>query len=70
MDLARKITIAPLLRWLMCALALVSQLVQAAPTRSPSTDDIFLAARDAAHAGDRARLAKYDAQLQGYLLEP
>ena len=59
-----------MLRWLMCALALASVGAHAAPARPPSQDDLFLAARDAARVGDRVKLARYDAQLQGYLLEP
>ncbi len=59
-----------MLRWLLCALALAAQVAHTAPARPASQDELFLAARDAARAGDRAKLAKYDAQLQGYLLQP
>jgi soluble lytic murein transglycosylase len=59
-----------MLRWLMLALALGALAVQAAPPRPQTQDEIFLAARAAARAGDYDKLARYDAQLQGYLLEP
>jgi soluble lytic murein transglycosylase len=42
----------------------------AAGPRQLTQDEIFLAARAAARAGDHDKLAKYDAQLQGYVLEP
>ena len=70
MGLATKISIAPRLRWSLCVLALAALTVHASPARPTSQDELFLAARDAARAGDRAKLVKYDAQLQGYLLEP
>src|ERR1039457_3918865 len=70
MDLARKLTIAPMLRWLMLAFALGAPGVQAAPSREQTQDEIFLAARAAVRAGDYDKLARYVAQLQGSLLEP
>jgi len=70
MELAGKLTIAPMLRWLMLAFALGALAVEAAPSRPQTQEEIFLAARAAARAGDYDRLAGYDAQLQGYLLEP
>ncbi len=64
---ARVLTIAPLL----CGLALTAAAlaVQAAP-RPQTEEELFLAARAAARAGEYAKLADYDAKLQGYLLEP
>ncbi len=59
-----------MLRWLICALALAALPARAAPSHRLSQDELFLAARDAARVGDRAKLAKYEPQLQGYLLEP
>jgi soluble lytic murein transglycosylase len=59
-----------MLRALMLALVLGAPAVQAAPTRPQTQDEIFLAARAAVQAGHYDKLAKYDAQLQGYLLEP
>lgn len=70
MGLAAKITIAPMLRWLMLALVLAAFAVEAAPARPQTQEEIFLAARSAVRAGDYDKLARYDAQLQGYLLEP
>jgi soluble lytic murein transglycosylase len=73
MVFALKTTIAPMLRALMLALALAAPAVPAvpaAPARPQTQDEIFLAARAAARAGDYDKLAVYDAQLQGYLLEP
>ncbi|MBI5909243.1 MAG: lytic transglycosylase domain-containing protein [Betaproteobacteria bacterium] len=70
MDLAGKPTIAPMLRALMLAFALAALVVQAAPSRPQTQDEIFLAAHAAARAGDYDKLARYEAQLQGYLLEP
>ena len=70
MGLATKITITPILRALVLALALGPLAVQAAPARPPTQEEIFLAARAAAHAREYDKLARYDAQLQGYLLEP
>ena len=70
MELARKVTIAPMLRWLMFAFALGALAAQAAPSRPPTQEEVFLAARAAARAGEYDKLARYDAQLQGYLLEP
>ena len=59
-----------MLRGLLLALALAAPAMQAAPLRPQTPEELFLAARAAARAGDVDRLAKYDAQLQGYLLEP
>jgi soluble lytic murein transglycosylase len=59
-----------MLRWLTFALALGALAVQAAPSRPQTLDEIFLAAHAAVRAGDYDKLAKYDAQLHGYLLEP
>jgi soluble lytic murein transglycosylase len=59
-----------MLRGLMLVLALAAPAAQAAPARPPTQDEIFLAARSAARVGDYDKLARYDAQLQGYLLEP
>ena len=72
MDLAGKLTIAPVLRALLLALALGALAVQAAPSRPQTQDEIFLAAHAAVRAGDYDydKLAGYEAQLQGYLLEP
>jgi len=58
-----------MLRALLLALALGAPAAQAAPSRPQTQDEIFLAARAAVRTGDYARLARYDAQLQGYLLE-
>ena len=70
MGLATKTTIASILRGLVLALALSTHAIQAAPSRQQTQDEVFLVARAAAHAGEYGKLAKYDAQLQGYLLEP
>ncbi len=43
---------------------------QAALLKATSSEDLFLAARDAAKAGDKAKLAKILPQLQGYVLLP
>jgi len=59
-----------MLRGLILVFALVSLASQAAPPRPQTQDEIFLAARAAVRAGDYDKLARYDAQLQGYLLEP
>jgi soluble lytic murein transglycosylase len=59
-----------MLRALMLALALAAPGIQAAPSRPQTQEEIFLAARTAARAGAYDKLARYDAQLQGYLLEP
>jgi peptidoglycan lytic transglycosylase len=42
----------------------------AAILKAPASEDLFLAAHDAAKAGDKAKLAKILPQLQGYLLLP
>ncbi len=70
MGLDRKRTIAPMIGALMLALASAALGVQAAPSRPQTQDELFLAARAAVHAGDYAKLANYDAQLQGSILEP
>ena len=70
MGLAIKVTITPMLRALMLALALAAPGILAAPSRPQSQEEIFLAARTAVRAGDYDKLARYDAQLQGYALEP
>ena len=73
MELAGELTIAPMLRWLTPTLTLALALAaaaSAAPQRPQTPEDIFLAARAAVRAGDNDKLARYDAQLQGYLLEP
>ena len=59
-----------MLRALLLALALVPLAPQASPSRPQTPEEIFLAARAAVRAGDYNKLARYDAQLQGYLLEP
>ena len=59
-----------MLRALLLALALVPLAPQASPSRPQTSEEIFLAARAAVRAGDYNKLARYDAQLQGYLLEP
>jgi soluble lytic murein transglycosylase len=61
-----------MLRALMLALALAASGIQAAPSHAQTQEEIFLAARAAVRAGDYDydKLARYDAQLQGYLLEP
>ncbi|HEY5292267.1 MAG TPA: transglycosylase SLT domain-containing protein [Burkholderiales bacterium] len=59
-----------MLRALMLAFALGALAVQAAPSRPQTQDEIFLAAHAAARTGDYDKLARYEAQLQGYLLEP
>ena len=59
-----------MLRALLLLLALAPLAPQAAPSRPQTQEEIFLAARAAVRAGDYDKLAKFDAQLQGYLLEP
>jgi soluble lytic murein transglycosylase len=59
-----------MLRGLMLALMLAAPTIQAAPSRPQTQEEIFLAARAAVRSGDYDKLARYDAQLQGYLLEP
>jgi soluble lytic murein transglycosylase len=59
-----------MLRRMMLALALAPLALQASPSRPQTQDEIFLAARAAVRSGDYDKLARYDAQLQGYLLEP
>ena len=59
-----------MLRALLLALALVPLAPHASPSRPQTPEEIFLAARAAVRAGDYNKLARYDAQLQGYLLEP
>ena len=70
MGLAGKLTIASMLRAPLLALALGALAAHAAPARTPTQDEIFLAARAAAQTGNADKLARYDEQLQGYLLEP
>jgi len=55
---------------LALALTLAPLASQAFAAQAPDAGEIFLAARAAARAGDYAKLARYDARLQGYLLEP
>jgi len=50
---------------LILALSLLAQ----AAAGAPSADERFLAARDAAHAGDRAKLERIAAELKGHELE-
>jgi soluble lytic murein transglycosylase len=59
-----------MLRSLMLVLATAAPGIQASPSPPQSQEEIFLAARAAARAGDYDKLASYDAQLRGYLLEP
>jgi len=59
-----------MLRALLLALALAAPAAEAAPARTQTQDEMFLAAAAAARAGDYNKLARYDAQLQGHLLEP
>ena len=70
MGLVRKTTIAPMLRRLILTLALAAPWIPAAASTPQTQGEIFLAARSAMRAGDYDKLARYDAQLQGYLLEP
>jgi soluble lytic murein transglycosylase len=73
MELDIKFTIASLLRGLILVLASASLALEAAPARTQiqtqSQDEIFLAARAAARAGEYDKLARYGAQLQGHVLE-
>ncbi|MHB8666688.1 MAG: lytic transglycosylase domain-containing protein [Burkholderiales bacterium] len=59
-----------MLRALILALALMPLTLQANPAQPQTQDEMFLDARAAARMGDYDKLARYDAQLQGYLLEP
>ncbi|MCX7139725.1 MAG: transglycosylase SLT domain-containing protein [Proteobacteria bacterium] len=59
-----------MLRGLILGLALAPLAAAAAPQPQQTQDEIFVAARAAARAGDYDRLVKYDAQLQGHVLEP
>ncbi len=59
-----------MLRALILALALAPLALQARPAQPQTQEEIFLAARAAVRAGDYDKLARYDAELQGYLLEP
>ena len=70
MDLAVKLNIPPMLRLLILLLILAPAALQARPPQPQTQGEIFLAARAAARAGDYDRLARYHAQLQGYLLQP
>jgi soluble lytic murein transglycosylase len=70
--------IAPMLKqfknvllFAVLALALLWQSgAHAALLKATSSEDLFLAAHDAARAGDKAKLAKILPQLQGYVLLP
>jgi peptidoglycan lytic transglycosylase len=70
MSLAAGTTITPVLRALMLVLSLTPLASQAAPAQPQAQEEIFLDARAAALAGDYDKLPRYDALLQGYLLEP
>ena len=74
MGLAIRNTITPLSRRLLLLIALVLALAPPAPqarTKQDATpEEVFLDARAAARAGEYGKLARYDQQLQGYLLEP
>ena len=59
-----------MLRGLLFALALAALDAQAKSPEPQSQDEMFLAARAAARAGDYEKLARYEARLQGYLLQP
>ena len=63
-------TIASLLRGLALVLALSPLASPARTPHAPTQEEIFLDARAAARAGDYAKLARHDRQLQGYLLQP
>jgi soluble lytic murein transglycosylase len=54
----------------LLSLALLPAGATAALMKPPTQDDVFLAARDAAHAGDKVKLAKLLPQLAGYPLLP
>jgi soluble lytic murein transglycosylase len=70
MGLATETTITPMLRALILALALAPLALRASPAQPQTQEEIFLAARAAVRTGDYDKLARYDAQLQNYLLEP
>jgi len=72
MGLGKKITITPLLCGLVFALglALAPLSPQARPSGPQTQDDIFLAARAAVRTGDYDKIARYNEELQGYLLQP
>jgi soluble lytic murein transglycosylase len=70
MGLAIKTTITPLRSVLALVLALAPLGLHASPSAAQAQEEMFLAARAAVRAGDYDKLARYDAQLQGYLLEP
>ena len=72
MGLDIPVTISPILRGLSLALALalVPIASPARPAAPQTQDEIFLAARAAVRADDYGKLARYDAMLQGYLLQP
>jgi soluble lytic murein transglycosylase len=63
-------TITSVLRALLLALGLAPLASQAMPAHPRTQEELFLAARAAVRAGDDDKLVRYDAQLQGYLLEP
>ena len=72
MGLAAETTITSVLRALILALGLAPLASQAMQAQPRTQEEVFLAARAAVRAGDYdySKLARYDAQLQGYLLEP
>ncbi len=70
MGLDLKSTITTTLRALTLALALTPLVPPAAAAQPQDEGELFLAARAAARAGDYDKLTRYDARLQGYLLEP
>ncbi len=55
---------------ILLTLILAPAALQARTPQPQTQEDIFLAAHAAVDAGDYAKAARYDAQLQGYLLEP
>lgn len=59
-----------MLRGLLLAVALAVPAAQAKSPQPQTQDEMFLAARAAARAGEYEKLARYDARLQGYLLQP
>jgi soluble lytic murein transglycosylase len=67
--------ITPMLKLLRSAAMLIFAAAMSVPAhaalgKAPAADDLFLAARDAAHNGDKAKLAKILPQLAGYPLLP
>jgi len=59
-----------MLHALIAALLLAPPALQAKPSPPLTQDEIFLAARAAVRADDYDKLGKYEAQLEGYLLQP